>query len=167
MRSLKLASFASLFLAFSMAACTVGSDDGTGNPPPGGGGGAPDANPGGGGGGTPDANTGGGQPCPPNEATFKTEVFDVAIAPFGCAGSSCHGGGAGNFRLSETDMAANITASTNKAKKLGSDGTTPVLALRPTQVAHGGQKKFDVGSAAYNALLKFSGQATGAAGACP
>jgi hypothetical protein len=164
MRKSTFASIAALALTFSLAltGCQVG-DEGDGG---GGGGGDPKPDAGGGGGGTPDA--GAAQACPPSEAEFKTQVFDVAMAPYGCATAGCHGGGAGGFTLSEANMGANLTAASNKAKKL--DGAKAILVTKPTGQSangHGGGKKYEANSTEAQALEKFIGQVNGAAGACP
>ena len=65
-------------------------------------------------------------------------------------------------------MAANLTACTNKAKKLAADGSTPILLFKPTSPdKHSGGQKFAVGSTEYKALEKFVGQVTGTPAVCP
>ena len=156
MRKSTFASIAALALSVSLAltGCQVG-DEGDGG---GGGGGDPKPDAGGGNPVIPDA--GGAQACPPNEAEFKTQVFDVAMAPFGCANGPCHGTGVPSFPLSTTDQAANRTAAIAKATKLV--GGKSVLLVKPTSADnHGGGQRFAEGSAAYLALEKFVGQVNG------
>ena len=164
MRKSTFASLASLALSLSLAltGCQVG-DEGDG----GGGGGDPKPDAGGGNPGTPDAGGGNaGTPCPPSVEEFTTDVFDVAFKDFQCVG--CHSNPGTGFNLTANDQAANLQAATNKAKV--ADGAKSLLVTKPTGTStepHGGGPKFAANSPQAQALEKFVGQVTGAAGACP
>jgi hypothetical protein len=161
MRKSMFASFAALVLGASLAltGCKVGDDGGGdtgGDDNPGNDEGDDDND-------RPDAGGGGGEPCPPSVEDFETDVFDVALT--NCV--SCHGGAGTGFNLSATDMAANLTAATNKAKV--ADKNSVLLLTKATGTStetHGGGPQITAGSAQYTALETFVGQVTGADGAC-
>lgn len=154
------ASLASLLLGLSLAltGCQVGDDGGDddngGNPDAGAGGNQADAAP-------------AAQPCPPSVAEFTSDVYDVAIDGNGCTSAGCHGGGAGGFTLTTTDQAANLTASSARAKKFGAGGKS-VLLIKPTGGGdHRGGALITDGSTEYLALEKFVNQVNGTGDVCP
>jgi hypothetical protein len=159
MRKSMFASFAALVLGASLAltGCKVGDDGGDDT-------GGSD-NPGDEDGGDedtgPDAAV--AEPCPPSVEDFTADVFDAVLGPEGNRCTDCHASGIGGYTISLTDQAANLTATTNKAKK--DFGGDPALLARP--IGGGGHPlRFAEGSAEYQALETFVGQVTGAAGAC-
>jgi hypothetical protein len=156
MRKSMFVSLAALILGASLAltGCKVGDDGGDD-----GGGDNAGNDEGDDEGGQPDAGGGGGEPCPPSVEDFETDVFDVALSV--CTG--CHSGGAGGFTMTADNMAGNLTAATNAAKKQLS-GQPALLAKPSGAVSHAGNVSGPIhpeGSAGYTALETFIGQVTG------